>query len=84
MIDDWLSRQPIPFFVRDIASEPVTYKMKLSAKVSELRKLLSEREHIPIEFLWMTYRGRVLKDDRDLGYYKIKEHVVIELLARFR
>ncbi|EGG18599.1 hypothetical protein DFA_04093 [Cavenderia fasciculata] len=68
--------------VKQLDGKVYTLKVTLATKVPELKEQLHELSGINTALQRLIYKGKVLRDDKDLDFYKIEDGVTLHLTER--
>uniref|UniRef100_A0A8B9VS06 2'-5'-oligoadenylate synthetase like n=1 Tax=Anas zonorhyncha TaxID=75864 RepID=A0A8B9VS06_9AVES len=76
--------QEMEIFVKDIKNQTMTYSVRPTDTVLQLKKKINSRQGIPVEQQRLTYDSRNLEDQRTLQHYNVQPKSTIYLLLRLR
>ena len=76
--------QPTQIFIKLPTGKSLTLKISLSAKVFYIKRILHEREGIPIKDQRLVFKGRELGDNPSLSHYHVTVSSTIFLHLRLR
>uniref|UniRef100_A0A8B9TLF8 2'-5'-oligoadenylate synthetase like n=1 Tax=Anas platyrhynchos TaxID=8839 RepID=A0A8B9TLF8_ANAPL len=76
--------QEMEIFVKDIKNQTMTYSVRPTDTVLQLKKKINSRQGIPVEQQRLTYDSRNLEDQHTLQHYNVQPKSTIYLLLRLR
>jgi len=69
-------------YVRTLTGRTLTYEVKGSNTIRELKAKIKEKEDIPVEEQRLIFQGRILEDSKAISDYNIKHESTLHITLR--
>ncbi|CAH7450085.1 ubiquitin-like protein ISG15 [Phodopus roborovskii] len=75
---------PLSILVRNDRGRSSIYEVRLTQTVAELKKQVSQEEHVQEDQFWLSFEGRPMEDQQPLGEYDLKPQCTVFMNLRLR
>mgnify|MGYP003386616300 FL=1 len=83
-MENMIKKYGYQIFIKTLSGRTLTIQVCSQLDVESLKKLIEQKEHIPVAQQRLIFNGMQLEDSRMLSYYKINKEVSIHLVLRLR
>ncbi|XP_029803292.1 ubiquitin-like protein ISG15 [Suricata suricatta] len=75
---------PLSILVRNDKGRTVAYEVRLTQKVAELKQQVCRQEHVQADLFWLSFDGKPMEDQHQLGEYKLTPQCTVFMNLRLR
>ncbi|XP_012975405.2 ubiquitin-like protein ISG15 [Mesocricetus auratus] len=75
---------PLSILVRNDRGRSSIYEVRLTQTVAELKRQVSQAEHVQEDQFWLSFEGRPMENQQPLGEYDLKPQCTVFMNLRLR
>lgn len=79
-----LSDDPLSILVKNEKSRTRAYEVRRTQKVAELKQQVQRQEGTPADQFWLSFQGKPMEDQHQLGEYDLRPHCTVLMNLRLR
>lgn len=79
-----LSDDPLSILVKNEKGRTRAYEVRLTQTVAELKRQVHQQEGTPADQFWLSFQGKPMEDQHQLGKYDLTSHCTVLMNLRLR